>query len=147
MSASPRTKPVPEPSEISLPFWEAARRGELRIQRCDDCGQRWWIPKAACPRCLSEAYRWERVSGRGTLYSWSAVHRPADPEAFGDEIPYLVAIVRLEEGPHMLTRMTACEPEDLVKDMPVEVVFEQASDEITLYKFRPAPGAGGGDPA
>ncbi len=131
-------RPVPQPTEISRPFWEATRRGELRVQRCGDCGRMWWTPQLACPECLSERYEWARVSGRATLYSWSVVHRPADPVAFADEIPYVVAIVQLEEGPHMLTNVVGCEPGELRARMPLEVAFEPLTDEITLYKFRPA---------
>ena len=121
-----------------MPVWEAARRGELRVQRCTECGHRWWTPQAACTSCWSEAYEWMPCSGRATLYSWSVVHRAADPEAFGDEIPYVVAIVQLEEGPHMLTNVVGCPPEALRAEMPLEVSFEPASEEIQLYKFRPA---------
>jgi uncharacterized OB-fold protein len=77
-------------------------------------------------------------SGRATLYSWSVVHRAADPEAFGDEIPYVVAVVRLEEGPHMLTNVIGCSPDELLAEMPLQVAFEPVSDQIHLYKFRPA---------
>lgn len=135
--AASRSRPIPEPTDISRPFWKAAKRGQLTVQQCGECGLRWWTPKAACPRCLSEGYEWTPVSGRGTLYSWSVVHRAADPEAFGSD-PYIVAIVELDEGPHMLTSLVDCDPVGLVADMPVEVAFETASEEISLYSFRPA---------
>jgi len=77
------------------------------------------------------------MSGRGKIYTHTTIYRPQVPE-FMDDVPYSVAVVELEEGPRMLTSMTNCEPKELFVGMPVEAVFVDASDEITLYKFRPS---------
>jgi len=91
-------KPLPRPSEDSAPFWEATGRGELRMQRCGACGHVRFPPALLCPRCLSPNAAWERLSGRGAVYSWVVVHQSQHP-AFNPDTPYNVVIVELEEGP------------------------------------------------
>ena len=137
MSSRPYRKPLPVPTEFSRPFWEGTRRHELLLQRCRRCDRCRWTPQPACPWCLSEEYAWSPASGRGALYSWTAVHRPPDPVAFAEDVPYIVAIVKLEEGPYMLTNLVDCPQEEARAGMPVQVVFERATEEITLYRFRP----------
>ena len=130
-------KPLPEPTELSQPFWDGTKLGRLLIQRCGDCGHYWWTPQLACPICLTENWAWTDVSGRGAVYSFTIVHRAPDPVAFADDVPYVVAVVQLDEGPHMLTNVIGCPTEQVYVEMPVEVSFEKATEEITLYKFRP----------
>ena len=127
--------PLPAPSPLSQPFWDGTREGRLLLQRCNDCGAYRWTPQHLCRDCHSEEYAWVETSGRGTLYSWSVVHRPPLP-AFAPG--YVLAVVELDEGPLMLSNLVDCEPDAVAIGMPVEVVFERASDEITLYRFRPA---------
>ena len=136
MTSSPRTRPLPTPTAFSRPFWEGTQAGELRVPKCDDCSFYRWTPLPACPRCLSESFEWAQVSGRGTVYSFSVVYRPSDPVAFAE--PYVVAVIRLEEGVAMLSTIVGCAPDDVRVEMPVEVAFEKVNDEITLYPFRPA---------
>jgi uncharacterized OB-fold protein len=126
-------KPIPRPTALSKPFWEGTREGKLMLQRCLKCNAYRWTPQHLCIACHAEEYEWSQVSGRGKLYSYSTVERPPLP-AF--KPGYVVAVVRLDEGPLMLTNLIDCKPEDLAVDMPVEVAFEKANDEITLYKFR-----------
>jgi uncharacterized OB-fold protein len=128
-------RPRPAPTALSLPFWQAARAGNLVLQRCDHCGAHRWTPQILCVRCHSESFAWTRVSGRGVLYSVTVVHR-APMEAF--TTPYLIAVVKLEEGPLMLTNLVDCEPDAARIDMPVEVVFEPLDDSISVYCFRPS---------
>jgi len=132
-------KPLPLITPLTEPFWQGTRERRLLVQRCRECERRWWTPQYACPECLSESYEWTECSGRGTLYSYSVVHRPVDPSAWSEsELPYVVAVVELAEGPHMLTNVVGCEPSELRVGLPVAVSFERATDEITLYKFAPA---------
>jgi uncharacterized protein len=126
--------PQPRPSALSHPFWQAAREKRLVMQRCEDCGAYRWTPQILCIRCHSERYSWTQVSGRGIVYSFTTVHR-APSAAF--PTPYVIAVVRLEEGPLMLTNLVNCEPTDLRIDMPVDVVFEPISDIMNVYRFRP----------
>lgn len=128
-------KPLPMPTEDSAPYWEGARAGELRAQRCAGCGMVRWPPASHCARCLSPEHAWVRLSGRGKVYSWIIVHKSQHPAFWGD--PFNVAIVELDEGPRLHTNLVEVEPGDIRIGMPVEVVFEKQDDEISLPKFRP----------
>ena len=129
-------KPLPRPSEDSAPYWEAARGGELRMQRCGGCGHVRFPPALLCARCLSEEAEWIRLSGRGTVFSWIIVHQSQYP-AFNADTPYNVAIVELAEGPRLHTHIIDCPNDQLRIGMPVEVVFHKINDEVALPKFRP----------
>jgi hypothetical protein len=134
-------RPRPRPSRLSQVFWDGTRQGLLLLQRCGECGRFRWTPQLACPACLSERFEWRPASGRGTLYSYTIVHRAVDPTAF--HVPYVLAVVRLEEGPHMLTNVVDCPPAALRIGMPLEVRLERIDDELTVYPFAPAPTAPG----
>ena len=130
-------KPLPVPSELSPPFWESCRRHELVVQRCHSCAAFRFPPAPLCPECLSEATEWKRVSGRGRVFSFVVFRRVYHP-AFEADLPYTVALVELDEGPRLISNVVGCPPEDVTCDMPVEVVFEDVTPEVTLPKFRPA---------
>jgi uncharacterized protein len=134
-------RPLPEATPETREFWEGAKRGELRIQRCHNCGQAYFFPRPQCPNCMSKDVEWFTASGKGRLYSYVINHRPA--YGFQDAAPYVIAVVQLDEGPRMMTNIIGVEPtpEKLPIDMPVEVVFEQQNDDITLPFWRPAGGA------
>jgi len=129
-------KPLPRPTEDSAPFWEAAVRGELRMQRCGDCGHVRFPPALLCGRCLSANAEWVKLSGRGTVFSWIVIHQSQHP-AFNADVPYNVAIIELEEGPRLHTNVVGCQNAELHIGMPVEVVFEKVNDDTALVKFRP----------
>jgi uncharacterized OB-fold protein len=129
-------KPVPIVNPWARPFWEAARERRLIIQKCGDCGKHIFYPRIACPHCFSDDVEWVESSGKGTIYSYTVVVNNA-PSAFVHDMPYVVAIVRLEEGVQMLSNIVGCDPEEVRCDMPVEVTFETLDDEFTLPKFRP----------
>ena len=129
-------KPLPMPTEDSAAYWEGTHRGELRAQRCADCGYLRWPPAPVCPQCLSLGHDWVKLSGRGKVYSWIIVHKSQHPAFWGD--PFNVAIVELDEGPRLHTNLVDVEPGGISIGMPVEVVFEKQNDEITLPRFRPA---------
>jgi len=109
-------------------FWEAAQRAELAIPRCESCGGYTWYPAPACRHCGAEALTWERVSGAGTLFTWSAVSR-ALFKAYAEHAPYVTGLVALREDPavRIVTRLVDCAPEALAMDMPVRVVFRALS--------------------
>jgi uncharacterized OB-fold protein len=129
-------KPLPRASEDSAPFWEAAAKGELRLQQCGSCGLIRFPPALLCARCLSERAEWVALSGRGTVYSWIVVHQSQHP-AFNADVPYNVAIIELDEGPRLHTNIVECPNEQIHIGMPVEVVFAKVSDDTALVKFRP----------
>lgn len=132
-----RPLPLPQPTPDNAPFYEAARRGELRLQRCTSCGRFRHYPRPVCPYCLSRDHAWERASGRGTVYTWTIVRGPTLP-AFEHKLPYNVVDVLLEEGVHFVSEVLDCAPEEIRAGMPVEATFVPVSDEITLVKFRRA---------
>ncbi|HXK33905.1 MAG TPA: Zn-ribbon domain-containing OB-fold protein [Dehalococcoidia bacterium] len=132
---------IPAPTPETQEFWDGARRGELRIQRCRSCGKAYFFPRPFCPNCSSRDVEWFTASGRGKLYSYIINHRAA--YGWDDAVPYCIAVVELEEGPRMMTNIVGVEitPENLPIDMPVEVTFEKQTDEITLPLFKPAGSA------
>jgi uncharacterized OB-fold protein len=130
-------KPLPGPSPVSEPFWEALRVGELRIQRCEDCGKHVFYPRTVCKHCLSDKLSWVTASGRGTLYSYTVVRRAMNP-AFQADVPYVYAVVELEEGPRVTTNVVNCTLDLLRVDMPVKAVYDSVTPEATLLKFEPA---------
>ena len=141
MSESPDALPVPHPTPVSAPFWEAAARGELTSQRCRDCGRYVFIPQEFCRYCHSFSLEWVRVAGRGTVYSYSTVWRPQTP-AF--DTPYVVAIIELAEGYKMLSNLVECDETEVHVGMSVEVTFRRRGSEIVLPMFRPASRAEAG---
>jgi uncharacterized protein len=118
-------KPVPSPSAITAPYWDAARDGRLLLRRCTECGVVAHPPRPLCPACWAAAFEWVESSGRGRVVSATTVHHPPSP-AFAT--PYVLAIVRLEEGPRMMTNIVTDDPSRVRIDMPVRVTFEERGD-------------------
>ena len=125
--------PDPDPQE----FWDAARDRRLLIRRCSACARPHFYPRPFCPHCWSEDVVWEQASGRATLYTWSVVH-VNDLPPFPERVPYVAAVVDLDEGPRMMTNIVDCDFEELEVGMALEVTFRQETDDITLPLFRPA---------
>ncbi len=129
-----RQQPLPQPTLDNHEFYEAAQRGELRFQRCADCGTWRHYPRPVCPECVSTNVRWEQASGRGTVYTWTIVHGPTLP-AFRDDLPYNVVDVLTDEGIHFQSQVLDCPPEEIYAGMPVEAVFVPVTEDMTLVKF------------
>ncbi|MDP6605332.1 MAG: Zn-ribbon domain-containing OB-fold protein [Dehalococcoidia bacterium] len=127
--------PLPVPDEESAPFWEYCRNGELRVQRCGQCGAFRHPPRAMCRDCGSMESEWAAVSGRGTVYSYAVTHQPVHP-AFVDLVPHAAVLIELEEGVRLTSNVVDCAPDEIEIGMAVEVAFEQVNEEITLPKFR-----------
>ena len=136
MAAAPRFD-LPNPDHETQEYWDAAREHRLLIKRCAACERAHFYPRPFCPHCWSENVDWEQASGRATLYTWSVVYSN-DLPPFPEKVPYAAAIVDLDEGPRMMTRVVGCEFDDLRVGMPLEVTFEQETDQVTLPVFRPA---------
>ena len=131
---TPPPKPVPLMSEGTRPFWEGCKAHKLMIQQCQDC-QGWvYYPRVLCTHCHSDRLEWRQASGRGVIYSYTVCHRPAGP-AFKGDVPYVVALIDLEEGPRMLSNIRTGDPASVKIGLPVQVVFEPIDDEHTLPKF------------
>ena len=136
----PPTVPAPPPrtqDPIDDAFWRQCQDGRLRFQRCSDCRGWRFLPRYMCARCGSPEWSWERSSGRGTLFSWTVTHQALHP-AFAAEIPFIAAVVELEEGVRMATRLIDCAHDELTLDLPVTLDFEPISDDFRLPVFRPA---------
>ncbi len=131
-------KPLPEPDEDSAPYWQGCRDHELILQYCTSCNASQFPPGPACQKCGDGSLEWRRHTGRGNLYSWIVVEHPVPREVYGDDVPYVVALVDLEDGPRMASNLVDCATEDISAGMALEVTFDDVTEEITLPKFRPA---------
>jgi uncharacterized OB-fold protein len=131
-------KPLPVPDDLSRPYWEGARRRQLMIQRCAACGL--WIhhPKATCPRCGATDLRPAPVSGRGIVHTFTVSHYVGAP-GFEGETPYVIVQVELEEQPglRVVANLRDCPCDAVRVGLPVEVVFEAVTPDVTLPQFRP----------
>jgi uncharacterized OB-fold protein len=128
---------IPTIDAASTPYWEAARQGQLLIAQCSACGKVHHYPRPFCPFCWSEDVVWEEASGRATLYTHSTVY-VNDLPPFKERLPYIAAVVDLDEGPRVMTNIVDCAPEDLQLGMALQVDFRELTDEITAPVFRPA---------
>ena len=133
-----KPRSLPEPTPETQHFWDGTRAGEIRLQRCRDCGAIYFPPRPFCPECGSRDVEVFAASGRGSLLSYVINHRP-HPSFDG---PYAIAVVKLDEGPTLMSNIVDCPqtPEALVLDMPLEVVFAEQNETITLPLFRSANG-------
>ena len=129
------TKPLPQVSPEMAPFFDAARRHVLAVQHCAGCGTMRFPARTICSKCLSREATWAPVSGRGTVFSFAIMHQAIHP-GFAAETPYAVVVVELDEGPRLLSNLVDCPTADVHIGMPVEVVFDDLTPEVTLPKFR-----------
>lgn len=128
---------LPQPTPETQHFWDGCKEGELRLQRCTACRHTYFPPRPFCPKCASRDVEIVRSSGRALLWSYVINHRPR-PD-MGKE-PYAIAVVKLDEGPVMMTNIVDCPqtPESLQLDMKLHVSFAKQTDDITLPFFAPA---------
>jgi uncharacterized OB-fold protein len=132
-------KPLPQPDPVTQPFWDSVRRHAIELQRCAGCRTFIFYPRAICPSCGSGALHWEPVSGRGTLYSFTVVHRATVPE-FRADVPYVVALVDLDEGPRLMATLVdvPADPARIRIGTRLEIVYDDVTPDVTLLRFRPA---------
>ena len=128
---------LPTPDDHTRQFWDAARDGRLLIKRCAACARAHYYPRPFCPHCWSPDVSWEQASGRGSLYTYSVVHKN-DLPPFNERVPYVAAIVELEEGPRAMTNVVDCEFDDLRVGMALAVEFRAVSDDLSIPVFHPA---------
>lgn len=130
---------APKPTPETQPFWDGTKRRELLLPRCQECSKCHLYPRPICPFCWSDKLEWIKASGKGKLHTFSIPQRPV----LGIPVPFIAAIVELEEGPRIATNIVGVDPDpqNLRCDMAVEVVFEDLTDAITLPKFRPVTSA------
>lgn len=133
--------PLPQPDRDTAEFWEAAKRHELRIQRCKSCSRMQHFPGPICTNCLSDELDYALVSGKGRIYTFVVVHHVITP-GFEGRAPYAVAWIDLPEQQNLrfLSDIVNCDASEVRIGMPVEVVFDDVTDEITIPRFQPARG-------
>jgi uncharacterized protein len=132
----PKPRPAPVPDADSAPYWTALHDGHLLVQRCEDCQEVQLYPRDRCMACRGPV-SWVEASGRGTVYSFTVI-RQNYSRPFRDWIPYVVAIVELEEGPRVMTNVIDCDPDNVQVGMPVQARFEVVSDDAGIALFAPA---------
>jgi uncharacterized OB-fold protein len=134
-------EPGPDPLEAcAAPFWQALRRAELRLPRCRACGHLVFPIGPCCSECLAAEFDWPALSGRGQVWSYIVYHH-AFSKAVADRVPYNVAIVRLDEGPQLITNVVGIPNDALRNGMRVRAVFDHADPARSLLRFEPDPDA------
>ncbi len=133
-------KPIPVPQGESDFYWQKAKEHELWLRYCNDTNQAYFYPRDISPYCFSRNTTWVKASGNATLFTYAIVYRAPHPGWYPDGVPFVTAIVELEEGPKMPTNIVMDDPtpEKLQIGMPLKVVFEDITDTIALPKFAPA---------
>lgn len=135
-------KNLPQPTAETAAYWEGCRNNQLLIQRCTQCGHYQFYPRTVCTACMSDGIEWVQASGHGRVSSFTVIRR-AVSKAYVAEVPYVIALIELDEGPTMMSNVVECDPDSVAIGMLVEVTFEQWSDQITIPKFRRANDANG----
>jgi uncharacterized OB-fold protein len=130
------TKPLPEIGEENRVFWESAKKNELRMQKCTDCGHIRYPINSVCTSCLSDGFTWEKLSGRGTVFNKIIFHQVYH-KGFAQDAPYNVVMIQLAEGPRMFSNVVGIKNEEINIGMAVEVVFDHVTDDIAIPKFQP----------
>ena len=132
-------KPLPTPTAISQPFWDAAKQHKLMYQRCTVCGTRVFYPRDICPgpNCFGiQTLEWIEASGKGWVYSFTISYQPQHP-GFADDVPYVLAIIELDEGVRMNSNVVNVDPKEVKIGQRVEVVYDDVTPDFTLPKFQP----------
>ena len=138
MTTTAYQKPLPEPDIDSLPYWEGCKEHKLLLQRCSQCGKLRWPAGAICSACRSFDHEWVPSMGTGKIYAWIVIAQ-TNQRGFIEEGPYGVVTVELDDQPglRMPSSLVGLEPAQIQAGMPVEVVFEDVTPEMTIPKFRP----------
>jgi uncharacterized OB-fold protein len=129
-------KPLPRVNDTTRPYWDGAREGRLLLQRCLSCAKLIHYPRAWCPRCWKTDLEWVESRGRGRVVTFTVVHQ-APFESYAADVPYVLAVVRLDEGPQMMTNVVGLSPAAVKIDLAVEVVFEERAGGFRVPLFRP----------
>ena len=142
MDYTTANKPLPTITDLTRPFWTAAKEGRLVLQKCDHCGTFNFHPKAWCINCGSRALTWTEAQPTGTVYSFTISRSVAmNYQGWQADLPVLMCLIDLDDGARLYGQLTDCRPEDIRISMRVKVWFESISDEAGIPKFRPLPPA------
>jgi uncharacterized protein len=137
-SAGTHERPAPAVSAAARPYWDASAKHRFIIQRCSKCAHFQFPPRAVCELCWSDDnLEWRTAVGTGTVHSFTVVHRPPVP-AFSDRVPYVLALVQLDEGPRLMSNIVKCDPDDVAIGQRVTVSFDDIRPGVSLPVFMPA---------
>ncbi|MYE57028.1 MAG: Zn-ribbon domain-containing OB-fold protein [Acidimicrobiaceae bacterium] len=133
-------KPRPDLNDTATaPYWEAAARHKLVLPRCGACGSVFFPPREFCPGCWSRDLSWQPVSGRGTVWTFTEVHVAFYDDTWADDLPYVVAVIELDEGPRLLANVVEPDMDRLAIGDRVEATFEDRPEGVTLPMFQVVP--------
>jgi len=139
MAQAPQGKPLPELTDLTRPFWTAAKQGRLVMQKCSRCGTLDFLPKPWCIECGHLGQEWIEVKPQGTVYSHSTAYAVMmNYPAWKSDLPVVMCIIELDDGPRMYGQLTDCPPEKVRIGMRVTAYFEEIG-EAAVPKFRPLP--------
>ena len=127
--------PLPNPSHDDRPYWEGLRSHDLLLQKCGECSALTHPPRPVCAECGSFNKTWEKSSGRGTVYSFTIVPQATHP-AWRDRVPYNVVVIELDEDVRLVSNLVDIPNENIRVGLPVEVVFDDVAEDVTLPRFR-----------
>lgn len=130
------SKNLPSPTAETAAYWQGCKEHQLLIQSCTDCGHVQFYPRSICTKCMCDTLDWIQTSGQATVMSYTIMHRPVS-KAYGIDGPQILVLVRLDEGPQMMSHVVECSEEKISIGMTVEVVFEDWTDDISMPVFRP----------
>ena len=129
-------KPLPVPTPQTQPFWDALAEGRVELQHCAECERYVYYPRSHCPGCLTRDLEWRELSGAGVVHTYTVARRPTAPP-WSDDVPQLIAVVELDEGPRLTTELVNVEPDAIAVGMRVRPVFHPVGD-ATLLLYEPA---------
>jgi len=135
MAETAYKRPLPRRRGMAGEFYDYCKKHELRFQRCTNCGTWRHVPRDMCAKCGAFAWEWAKSAGKGQVFSWTTAMQPMLPQ-FADLVPYSPVIIEMDEGVRLVTWLTDVPPEELRLGLPVEVVFDDVTPEVTLPKFR-----------
>ena len=130
-------KPLPTIVGETKPYWDACRQGRLLLQKCDKCSEFQFYPRGICSNCWSNDIKWVKASGKGTVWTYTVTYQNRT-QGFAQDVPYVLALVELEEGVRMFSNIVECNPQDVKIGLPVEVTFVQANNQVTVPYFKPS---------
>ena len=137
MAETTYKRPLPRRRGMAGEFYDYCKKHELRFQHCTNCSTWRHVPRDMCAKCGSFAWEWAKSSGKGKLFSWTTAMQPMLPQ-FADLVPYSPVVIEMDEGVRLVSWLTNVPPEELRLGLPVEVVFDDVTPEVTLPKFRKA---------
>jgi uncharacterized protein len=131
-----RLGPLPVPGPDDAPYWQGLKDGMLLIQRCDNCGAVRHPPRPRCGQCVAAAFSWIPATGSGTVYSFTIVRHAPNPQ-LAEAVPYVVALIELDEGPRLVSNVVGVEPDIVAVGQRVQVAFDRLGPNAVLPRFSP----------